>query len=96
MMFRTAAALCLLSATGTAHGSDSSHLVVRKNIVSDGCKIDDVEMECVVEGKDTAVSYAVYNVGTSTAFDVKITDPTLEDSFTVSEPIGFTFDRIAA
>ena len=51
---------------------------------------------CVVQGRETTVSYSVYNVGTDSAFDVKISDDTLSEGFTLSETEAFSIGEIAA
>jgi hypothetical protein len=90
-------AVPLMVLLGAASGySNEAHLILRKEISSDECKVSGADLQCVVEGGDTTLSYSLYNVGTSAAYDVQIADDTLDEAFTLTKPVGFTFESIAA
>ena len=89
----------LFSFTGAASedaGVDEAHLVVRKLVVGDACDIEKESKSCVVQGKDATVSYSIFNVGKGTAYDVKLTDASLEGDFGLVEPVALKFAKIGA
>jgi len=89
--------LALLTLMGTASSySNEARLILRKELDSDECKVGGANLQCVVEGSDTKLSYSLYNVGTSAAYDVSITDDTLDGSFTLAKPVDFKIDTLGA
>lgn len=91
----TCLALCAALFAG-ARAEDEAHLVVRKTIVGDDCKIEKEGKTCIVQGLDTTISYSIFNVGASDAFDVKLTDASLDSDFQLVEAVNFKFTKIGA
>ena len=93
-------ALLLLAAGTVASAqqqfSNSAHLIVRKDITADDCDVAGVASQCVVAGKDAVVHYTIFNVGNSAAYEIALTDESLDEAFTMGAPVSFTFETIAA
>lgn len=64
----TLVTLCLL--VGVATSEDGARILAAKNLLN----------EYLVEGKDLTVLYSIYNVGTSAAINVELSDETFPDT----------------
>ena len=92
---QAAAFLALVSCVAGQSKGDG-FLILRKEVEAHSCTVDYKDVLCVVQGRETTISYSVYNVGTDSAFDVKISDDTLSEGFTLSETAAFSIGEIAA
>ncbi|KAJ8029570.1 Translocon-associated protein subunit beta [Holothuria leucospilota] len=79
--------LSVLLLVGLASSQDGARLLAAKNLLN----------EYLVEGKDVSVLYSIYNVGSSTAHNVALTDETFpEADFKVIQgKLSVQWERIA-
>ncbi|WP_411025622.1 hypothetical protein, partial [Salmonella sp. s55004] len=62
--------LCVMLLVGVASSQEGARLLAAKNLLN----------EYLVEGKDISVLYTIYNVGSSAALNVVLSDKTFPDS----------------
>ncbi|XP_010225061.1 PREDICTED: translocon-associated protein subunit beta, partial [Tinamus guttatus] len=80
-------ALALLALLRPARGEEGARLLASKSLLN----------RYAVEGKDLTLQYNIYNVGSSAALDVELSDDSFppEDFGIVSGMLNVKWDRIA-